>query len=60
MRSTLSLVACIVLVILVIKKYFGIQENRNLTHAKPVHHAVIKDVYGALPAEIKFLEFYNY
>jgi hypothetical protein len=60
MRSTLLLVACIALVILAIKKYLSMQENKNVTQAKPAHHAVIKDVYGVLPAEIKLLEFYNY
>jgi hypothetical protein len=60
MRSTLLLVACIALVILAIKKYLSIQENKNLPREKPAQHVVIKDVYGMLPAEIKLLEFYNY
>ncbi|MGN6212900.1 hypothetical protein [Parafilimonas sp.] len=60
MRSTLLLIACVSLLILVIRKYITIQENKKSVQSKTVHHNIIKDAYSLLPEDLKIGQLHNY
>ncbi len=60
MRSTLLLIACVTLLILVIRRYITIQENKKSVQSKTVHHHIIKDAYSLLPEDLKIGQLHNY
>jgi hypothetical protein len=60
MRSVLLIVACIVFIILAIKKFSAQIVTPKQIEKATVHSNIIKDSYALLPEEFKMLSLYNY